>query len=344
MSDWAERHSAFQHFYQCYTFIVSALEIIGLGLHGSDLSDNFKDATWDMESKSKATSLLRVLTDFKFIVIFLVAYWFLSHLAGITVKLQSSTLDIVEAYRQIDEGQFYKDIRRNVDVEFHKVYVHSERMGVAVNVEPCKPRNCARQRHRPNADAESIEEWFRKNVAIPFLDHIITELDTRFSVLAQTSAQLLELVPSVLCSGKEFDLSAAEQVYAQDLPSPELLQQELTRWKYVHTLKPAKERATTCAKAIKECDRLLFPNLYILLQIACTLPVTSCECERSASTLRRLRNFMRASMTENRLSSLALMHIHYQQAVDLETVVTLFAELHPRRLQLASVLFETHPD
>ena len=32
-------------------------------------------------------------------------------------------------------------------------------------------------------------------------------------------------------------------------------------------------------------------------------------------------------MTENRLSSLALMHIHYKRAVDLDDVVTLFAEL-----------------
>ena len=102
-------------------------------------------------------------------------------------------------------------------------------------------------------------------------------------------------------------------------------------------MKPESDRATTCAKAIKECDKVLFLNLFIVLQIACTLPLTYCECERSASTLRRLRNFMRASMTKNRLSSLALIHIHYQHVVDLDAVVTLFAELHPRRMQLASV-------
>ena len=50
---------------------------------------------------------------------------------------------------------------------------------------------------------------------------------------------------------------------------------------------------------------------------------------------------MRAGMTENRLTSLALMHIHYEQNVDLDTVVKLFAELHPRRLQLSSVLLES---
>ena len=35
------------------------------------------------------------------------------------------------------------------------------------------------------------------------------------------------------------------------------------------------------------------------------------------------------------------MHIHYEHTIDMDTVVELFAELHPRRLQLSSVLFES---
>lgn len=95
-----------------------------------------------MDSKSQANSLLHALTDFEFIVVFLVAYHFLSHLSGITVKFQNRVLDVVEAYRKIDEmKQFYKEIQKNVDVEFHKVYAQSEWMGAAVDVEPCKPRS-----------------------------------------------------------------------------------------------------------------------------------------------------------------------------------------------------------
>ena len=56
--------------------------------------------------------------------------------------------------------------------------------------------------------------------------------------------------------------------------------------------------------ALKECDEDMYPNLYVLLKICCTIPATSCECERSASALRRLHTFNRASMTQERLSSL----------------------------------------
>ena len=43
-------------------------------------------------------------------------------------------------------------------------------------------------------------------------------------------------------------------------------------------------------------------------------------------------------MDQERLSSLALMHIHYQDKIDLDEVVNLFATKHPRRLKLGTVL------
>jgi hypothetical protein len=73
-----------------------------------------------------------------------------------------------------------------------------------------------------------------------------------------------------------------------------------------------------CAAAIKAIDKLEYPNLAVLLQIACTLPVSSCECERSANVMRRLHTWMRSSMGQERLGSLALMHIHYDKVVDID--------------------------
>ena len=81
------------------------------------------------------------------------------------------------------------------------------------------------------------------------------------------------------------------RLYCNDMPSSELFTQEHTRWKIWYLAKAASERPSSCASALTDCDKDLYPNTYTLLQTACTLPVTSCECERNASTLRRLRNF-----------------------------------------------------
>ena len=47
---------------------------------------------------------------------------------------------------------------------------------------------------------------------------------------------------------------------------------------------------------------------------------------------------MRSSMTESRLTSLALIRTPYDTAVDPGKAVDLFAAMNPRRMQLLSVL------
>ena len=54
-------------------------------------------------SCSDAQQLLAGITNFEFIVVFLTAHQYLSHLAGITVKLQKHALGVIEAYEEIKE-------------------------------------------------------------------------------------------------------------------------------------------------------------------------------------------------------------------------------------------------
>ncbi|XP_063750079.1 52 kDa repressor of the inhibitor of the protein kinase-like [Eleginops maclovinus] len=158
---------------------------------------------------------------------------------------------------------------------------------------------------------------------------------------AFVASRLMGLIPSVQCnSDVTVDISEAVALYQDDLPSPEVIDQELKRWKLKWQVKALHQRPSSCASAIKECDEMMYPNIFKLLKIACTLPVTSCECERSASVLRRLNTFMRSSMGEDRMSSLALIHTHYDMALDLDEAVDLYSKMHPRRLELMSVLMQ----
>ena len=53
-------------------------------------------------------------------------------------------------------------------------------------------------------------------------------------------------------------------------------------------------------------------------------------------------NYMRCTMGESRLSSLAIVpFIKYDMPIDLDEVVNLFEGLHPRMMQLQSLLYET---
>ena len=52
-----------------------------------------------------------------------------------------------------------------------------------------------------------------------------------------------------------------------------------------------------------------FPDLLACYQIALTLPVSSASAERSFSTMRRIKTNLRASMGDERLSSLAIIAV-----------------------------------
>lgn len=55
--------------------------------------------------------------------------------------------------------------------------------------------------------------------------------------------------------------------------------------------------------------KITFPNSYRFLQIALTLPISSASCERSFSTMRRIKNWLRSTTGQDRFSFLALANI-----------------------------------
>ncbi len=121
---------------------------------------------------------------------------------------------------------------------------------------------------------------------MPLLDHLIVEMQERFGQ-QQILASKLSYVPYFLCKDSALNLNEVINFYHDDLPNPSVVDTELSRWKikWLHqTCLPYSLRET-----IQQCgDAEFFPNIFTLLRIACTLPVT-CENERANSTLERVK-------------------------------------------------------
>ncbi|KAK3737215.1 hypothetical protein QZH41_011272, partial [Actinostola sp. cb2023] len=165
---WAERAESYDHFYEAFKYIVFTLEIIAHNLHYDECPDQYKDG-WRPSSRKDASGLLQAITTFDFIITFVCAHITLSHMTGLTVKLQKKTNDIFKAFTMVSDIQ--------------NTYI---------------PRVAVRQQHRANAPAASPKDYYRINLGVPFLDHIISQLDERFSSITVKSTQLLGLVPSVI--------------------------------------------------------------------------------------------------------------------------------------------------
>ncbi|GBM59387.1 hypothetical protein AVEN_17419-1 [Araneus ventricosus] len=72
-----------------------------------------------------------------------------------------------------------------------------------------------------------------------------------------------------------------------------------------------------------------FSEAYKLLLIIVTIPMTTAEAERCFSTLKRVKTFLRSTMSEDRLSALAMFSIEKRMIKDIpkfnENVIDLFA-------------------
>lgn len=78
-----------------------------------------------------------------------------------------------------------------------------------------------------------------------------------------------------------------------------------------------------------------FPESLKLLKIICTMPMTTVECERSFSTLKRIKTFTRNTMCESRLNALAMCSIEKKLLANNnfnDLVIEHFAHAKERRM------------
>ena len=165
----------------------------------------------------------------------------------------------------------------------------------------------------------------------------------RFNEFICKTAKLLIFAPSILCSEKfkeNVDISPILEEYEEDLINRDVVDQELLLWQRKWLAVASKDWPDTLAKAIVKCDEDRFPNLFVLFKIARTVLITSAECERSFSAMRRLRTWLRAIMKMEKLGSVAIINIHQQGEVDYKHASKLFFQLHPRKIGLTNLLFD----
>ena len=88
-------------------------------------------------------------------------------------------------------------------------------------------------------------------------------------------------------------------------------------------------------KATIQYGKDVFPNLQTALQILLTMSVSVASCERSFSKLKLIKSYLRSNMTQDRLSSLAILSIEKEafDCIDFDDIIDKFAEKKARKIQ-----------
>ena len=195
---WVERHESFETFIDLYQPLTTCLELIANG----------RPDEWNRETRADAHSFILSLSQFSFIVAFVLAQKILSYMKGLSTKLQGRYIDVVRAYRDVElVNTTIKDGRSDYDSFHTLVYAKACSVAEGVNVQEATPRfaNSSRQSHQSNPPAESASEYYKRSLTIPMLDHLIMQLDDRFS--AESTSIIREFVtlfPAEICKHTEY--------------------------------------------------------------------------------------------------------------------------------------------
>lgn len=315
---WVENHNGLMKFKELYKPIISTLEY---------LSDDS-----DIETSTKASSFIKALLNGEFVICLCFLARVFSYTLPLCKILQSPLCDLKSATDHVQNiSDLFQNLRNNIETEFTISYKTAKTILSDVDGEMKLPRLTPVQRNRCNIRTEDPEQYFRIAMAIPLLDDFINQLKVRFLDHKEVFGGLSSLLPSVCCNPATFLDIESLRLY-QNRIDLDLLQSEFDLWKTFWVNRDMADRPSCAIEALGDCNKDFYPNIFTLLNIFSTLPVTTCTPERTFSTLRRLKTYLRNSCGQSRLSGLALMSVHRNKEISTDRVINEFASKKERRL------------
>ena len=170
-----------------------------------------------------------------------------------------------------------------------------------------------------------------RTVYFQVLDKVLSQLQARFT---ESRGVILSIAACSPSSPRFFDADAVQPLVLEyNLDMEKLVPQmavakNLLQHKNIHSIGQALRTLACMDEA--------FPELVQLLRLSLTFPVTTATAERSFSSLKRIKIYLRATMGQQRLNHLAILSIEHglSGTLDLDAVIDRFDSLHPRRIQL----------
>lgn len=328
---WVQRHDAVMIMVQLLKPVLSSLQEI---------------SSWiDKDSSTGACILISALGQSSFIISLLCLEKLLGFTLPLSKILQNKDIDLAFAISNIkDVIASIQILRENADDEFCKIFDEAKQIAEIFDTEIQMPRLTTKQMHRSNIPNESCIKYYQISIFLPWVDSFLSNLNDRFTKHEAILSNLMVLLPNgnPVNQKQIKDFHNLVSFYRQDIQelSKNVLEAELRLWyqKFIQPSKASIDRIDppsipkSALNAINMMNVDAYPNIFILLKIFSTLPVSTATAERTFSTLRRLKSYLRNTMGENRLNGLANLNIHREVHIDTNEVLSILKERGPRRL------------
>ncbi|KAI6647735.1 52 kDa repressor of the inhibitor of the protein kinase-like [Oopsacas minuta] len=326
-------------FIQRHDAIVRFSENFENVIHG--LEDILADSEFNSKTRSLALSHLNSLKDSTFLIALASAKKVMSLTMILSRILQQVNLDFCHVFAILDatilELQTMLDDKEEKDWNKleNSVYKEAERYAVIAGVIITAPRQASHHIQSVSYSQSAVqltyinetipintEQFFKCSVWYPFLSTVIDHLTKRFSKQSRSTLGLFKLINS-----ESIDTDILKEIYnmyemALNCQEEELFQ-ELKLYQSYRKSIPLPD-SLDILHLLQHLSPI-FTKLKIILQIAVTLPITTCSAERSFSAMKILKSYIRSTMTDDRLTGLALMYIHKDIPLDVVKIINTFA-------------------
>lgn len=209
---------------------------------------------------------------------------------------------ILKLKEEVDVGEPQLPRKRKLPCRFEQ--------GIAENEYPLSPK----------------DEYRR--IYFKAIDLAVSSIQSRFD---QKGFKIFSNVEQLLlkaCSGKSVDedLKAVCDFFHDDFNKEELAS-ELMTLRTLHTSvvekeEPSIDSVKQSLLSLSSTQRTLLGMVSRLFQLLLILPATNATSERSFSALRRIKSYLRTTMSQSRLNHLIILHFHHNlcDKLDLESV------------------------
>ena len=326
--DWLEKNTLFEDFMDVYEALLDCFEAF------------LREKNWDAQTVTNAEHLLQQITSPGYIVSFQVCRQFSGYLKSLSVLLKGSSQDVLSGYDKLSIMRLqFVYIKENLDIEFDVVYDNILSMCKLAHMEGITvPPMHSRRSKRGLLEGENTQDYWKRVVFLPYVEHLINELDARFGESSAMAVHGLKLIPAHLKQLKDDSVSKIVDYHRQDLSSPGTFSLELKLWKRYWAVR---DKPVSLQDTLRTMNSRYFPNIHKVLSNMLLLPVTVIPSHKGRRPCMKNLQHFRYNTYEAEHTVLVLLNVQKQMKLDYEEIIRVYSKKYPRRMNMLNPISES---
>lgn len=275
------------------------------------------DESRDTEIRARIQGVAAQMSKFEFYYAASLAEMILRHTDNLSKTLQRNDISAAEGQKVAQQvRQTLQSLRGEIHVSKFWKSITAKANSLDVS-EPTLPRKRIRPSRYEDGDAppefsDTAEHYYRVTLYNEAIDLIVNCLTDRFDQPGYKIYSNLEQLLLKGCRGECHDeeMTFICQYYTADIHVDNLEVQLTTLSTNMDSNNVTLETVVNYLQGLSSVGRTLYSEVCTLVKLILVMPASNVTSERSFSALRRVKTYLRSTMTQVRLNNLMVVHVH----------------------------------